>query len=207
MNALTGDLALMLERLERYSLPSTVALADAPQAAVLMPIICQPEPALLLTLRASGLSTHGGEVAFPGGRFDQTDLNLQTTALRESHEEVGLLADDVQLIRAMTPLVSRHGVHVTPFVGLIAPDIRYQPNEAEIAAVFNVPLKFFCSDPRQVTHRIDYLGQSWYIPCYQYGSYKIWGLTAMMIVELVNVLFDRHLDLNRPLSLSAVDVS
>lgn len=207
MKLKTSHLEPMLERLRRYSQSSTPAFGCAQQAAVLMPIVCQPEPALLLTLRASGLSTHGGEVAFPGGRFDLTDLNLAATALRESYEEVGLLADDVQLIRPMTPLVSRHGVQVTPFVGLIPPDINYQPNEAEIAAVFNVPLKFFCSDPRQVTHRIDYLGQSWYIPCYQYGSYKIWGLTAMMIVELVNVLFDRQLCLKRPLSLSAVDMS
>ena len=52
--------------------------------------------------------------------------------------------------------------------------------------------------PREVTHRIDYEGRSWYVPCYHYDNYKIWGLTAVMIVELVNLAFDAGIDLERP---------
>ena len=63
-------------------------------------------------------------------------------------------------------------------------------NDAEIAAVFSVPLEFFRSDPRELTHRIDYLGRSWYVPSYTYGEFRIWGLTAIMVVELVNLLYD-----------------
>ena len=161
-----------------------------PEAAVLVPITRSDEPELILTLRASGLSTHGGEVAFPGGRRDPEDPDLVFTALREAEEEIGLPPGLVEVIGPLSPLVSLHGLKVTPFVGLIPDYVEYRANDAEIAAVFSVPLEFFRSDPREVTHRIDYLGQSWYVPSYTYGEYRIWGLTAIMVVELVNLLFD-----------------
>ena len=74
----------------------------------------------------------------------------------------------------------------------------YLANDAEIAAVFSVPLDFFRQDPREHTHRIDYQGRSWYVPSYRFGEYKIWGLTAVMIVELVNLVFDAGIDLQQP---------
>ncbi|WP_027895921.1 CoA pyrophosphatase [Zestomonas thermotolerans] len=161
-----------------------------PEAAVLVPVTRSPEPELVLTLRASGLSTHGGEVAFPGGRRDPDDRDLVHTALREAQEEVGLPPGLVEVIGPLSQLVSRYGIKVTPIVGLVPDFVEYQPNDGEIAAVFSVPLEFFRQDPREVTHRIDYQGQSWYVPSYRYGDYRIWGLTAIIVVELVNLLFD-----------------
>ena len=64
---------------------------------------------------------------------------------------------------------------MTPFVGIIPDYVEYRANDAEIAAVFTVPLAFFRQDPRDHTHRIDYQGRSWYVPAYRYGEYKIWG--------------------------------
>ncbi|CAM5505343.1 hypothetical protein SSTU70S_01543 [Stutzerimonas stutzeri] len=63
--------------------------------------------------------------------------------------------------------------------------------------MFSVPLSFFCQDPREVTHRIDSQGQSWYIPSYRYGEYQIWGLTAIMIVELVNLVYDAGIEMRK----------
>jgi len=63
--------------------------------------------------------------------------------------------------------------------------------------VFKVPLEFFRGDPREMTHRIDYFGRSWYVPSYRFGEYKIWGLSAIMVVELVNLLFDDRIDLHQ----------
>ena len=71
-------------------------------------------------------------------------------------------------------------------------------HDAEIAAVFSVPLDFFRQDPREHTHRIDYQGRSWYVPSYRFGEYKIWGLTAIMIVELINLLYDAKISLHQP---------
>ncbi|PRD18083.1 UNVERIFIED_CONTAM: nudL, partial [Trichonephila clavipes] len=155
-----------------------------PEAAVLVPLTRSDEPELVLTLRASGLSTHGGEVAF--------------TALREAEEEVGLPPGLVEVVGPLSPLVSRFGIQVTPYVGVVPDYVEYRPNDSEIAAVFAVPLRFFLETPREVTHRIDYEGRSWYVPCYHYDNYKIWGLTAVMIVELVNLAFDAGIDLERP---------
>lgn len=169
-----------------------------PEAAVLMPITRAVEPELVLTLRAQGLSTHGGEVAFPGGRRDPQDPDLLFTALREAEEEIGLPPGVVEVAGPLSPLVSKHGIKVTPFVGIIPDYFQYRANDAEIAAVFTVPLAFFREDPREHTHRIDYQGRSWYVPSYRYGDYKIWGLSAIMIVELVNVLFDAGISMHRP---------
>lgn len=169
-----------------------------PEAAVLVPITRNEEPEVVLTLRASGLSTHGGEVAFPGGRRDPEDHDLVATALREAQEEIGLPPGLVEVIGPLSSLVSRHGIQVTPYVGIVPDFVEYQPNDGEIAAVFTVPLAFFCADPRETTHRIDYLGTSWYVPSYRYGEYKIWGLTAIMVVELVNLMYDVGIDMQRP---------
>eukprot|EP01030_Chromulinospumella_sphaerica_P006265 gene6265-6125_t len=155
-----------------------------PEAAVLVPITRSDEPELVLTLRASGLSTHGGEVAFPGGRRDPEDPDLVFTALREAEEEIGLPPGLVEVIGPLSPLISLHGIKVTPYVGVIPDFVEYRANDAEIAAVFSVPLEFFREDPREHTHRIDYQGRSWYVPSYRYGEFKIWGLTAIMIVDL-----------------------
>ena len=169
-----------------------------PEAAVLMPITRGLDPQLVLTLRASGLSTHGGEVAFPGGRRDPEDQSLVVTALREAHEEVGLVPGVVEVVGPLSTQISRHGIQVTPYVGFIPERVEFHANRAEIDAVFSVPLEFFREDPREITHRIDYLGYSWYVPSYRYAGFKIWGLTAIMIVELVNLIYDAGIQLREP---------
>lgn len=168
-----------------------------PEAAVLLPITRNEAPELVLTLRASGLSTHGGEVAFPGDRRDTDDPDLVFTALREAEEEIGLPPGLVEIVGPLSPLVSKHGILVTPFVGIIPDYVEYRPNDAEIAAVFSVPLAFFRDDPREHTHRIDHQGQNWYVPSYRFDGYKIWGLSAMMIVELINLVYDADISLHR----------
>ncbi|RML42749.1 MutT/nudix protein [Pseudomonas savastanoi pv. glycinea] len=120
------------------------------------------------------------------------------TALREAEEEIGLPPGLVEVVGPLSPLISKHGIKVTPYVGVIPDFVEYQPNDGEIAAVFSVPLEFFRQDTREHTHRIDYEGRSWYVPSYRYGGYKIWGLTAIMIVELVNVLYDTKISLHHP---------
>lgn len=188
----------LVQRVRSYSPRHLEADQHFSEAAVLVPITRSEEPELVLTLRASGLSTHGGEVAFPGGRRDPEDQDLIHTALREADEEIGLPPGLVEVIGPLSPVVSRYGIRVTPYVGLIPDYVEYRPNDAEIASVFSVPLTFLRQDPRETTHRIDHQGHSWYVPCYRYGPYKIWGLTAIMVVELVNLLFDAGIEMQKP---------
>lgn len=188
----------LLQRVRDYRPLTLVADQGFPEAAVLVPITRNDDPEVVLTLRASGLSTHGGEVAFPGGRRDPEDRDLVHTALREAEEEIGLPPGLVEIVGPLSTLVSRHGIQVTPIVAVVPDFVEYVANDAEIAAVFSVPLSFFRDDPREVTHRIDYLGRSWYVPSYRFGEFKIWGLTAIMVVELVNLIYDVGIDLKRP---------
>lgn len=192
----------VFKRVRAYS-PHRLAESERLQeAAVLMPVTRDSNPELVLTLRAQGLSTHGGEVAFPGGRRDPEDPDLLHTALRESQEEVGLLPSMVEVVGPLSQLVSRHGVKVTPYVGVVPGGVEYCANPCEIASIFTVPLEFFAQDQRESTHRIDYLGRSWFVPSYRFQEYKIWGLTAVMVVELVNVLYGTNIQLHQPPQLS-----
>lgn len=177
-----------------YEFPNTLK-----EAAVLVPILKKNEPEIVLTLRSNELSTHQGEVAFPGGKRDKTDNSLLQTALRESYEEIALIPDSVKVVGSLQSLVSKHHLMVKPYVGLVDDTFSYQANVDEIAHVFTVPLVFFKEIPHLVTHRVDCFGVSWYVPCYQYQQFKIWGLTACMIVELINLLFDNPIPLHRKL--------
>lgn len=196
----------VVRRLENYRPKKLQPLLSWRQAAVLVPVTRSGNPELLLTRRARGLSTHGGEVAFPGGRHDPEDADLLHTALRESREEVGLEPNKVQVAGSLSQVVSRHGILVTPYVGIIPPGLSYTANVDEIDSIFSAPLDFFAEDVRETTHRIDYLGESWYVPSYRFGQYKIWGLTAVMVVELVNLLYDRKLRLDVPPALSKKEI-
>lgn len=196
----------VIQRIQSYSPRSLVLPAHAREAAVLMPLTRAKNPEVILTLRSANLSTHGGEVAFPGGRRDPEDYDLIRTALRETHEEVGLAPDLVQVVGPLSELMSRHGIKVTPYVGFVPEAVEYQANAGEIDSVFSVPLDFFASDPRETTHRIDYLGKTWYVPSYHFAGYKIWGLTAVMLVELVNLVYDTQITLTEPPQLSKKEI-
>ena len=113
------------------------------QAAVLLPLVMHARPTLLLTQRTAHLSTHSGQIALPGGKVDATDTDAVDAALREAEEEIGLPPGLVEVVGPLSTLVSRHGIKVTPYVGLVPDFVEYRPNDGEIAAVFAVPLAFF----------------------------------------------------------------
>lgn len=192
----------MLEKMRAQVLqhkPRQIDSAGLPEAGVLIPITCvDDQPEIILTLRSRRLSTHSGEVAFPGGRRDPGDVDLCYTALREAHEEIGLLPELVDVVGPMDSLVSRFGIKVTPYVGIVPDVFDLRPNSGEIEEVFRVPVRYFLEDPREMTHRIDYEGRSWYVPSYRYEGFKIWGLTALMLAELMNVAFDARIPLHTP---------
>jgi len=178
--------------------------SDRPQASVLIALTDSPDPEVILTRRASHLSTHRGEVAFPGGKQDDTDPDLLYTALREAQEEVGLDPALVEVIGSLGQVMSKHQLQVTPWVGIVPPDLCLEPNPHELESLFRVPLSFFLEDRRQRTDAINFRGKTHYVPAYQYGDYVIWGLTAYMLVELLNVGFDAGIPMKpRPEHLEA----
>ena len=152
------------------------------QAGVLVAITDEIDPHLVLTRRADHLNTHSGEVAFAGGKRDDTDPDIIFTALREAHEEINLASRDVTVIGQLDQVVSRFGYVVTPIVGVIPADTQFTANLDELDAVFKVPLRFFLE-----TEPHDYFERgSFSIPSFHYEGFRIWGLTSMMITEMVN---------------------
>lgn len=181
-------ITLIKERLLAYEpAPLTAPHFEArDQAAVLVPIITSDEPALLLTQRATAMNAHAGEVAWPGGRQDPGDSSLMSTALRETHEELGIGPHQIEIVGELRPFISKFGLLVTPFVGVLEDPVDLMPNPAEIEAVFGVPLEYLLGDPRSSTDIIERHGERHEVPVYHFDGYKIWGLTAMILREFLN---------------------
>lgn len=164
--------------------------SDQPEAAVLVPITDEETPRLVLTRRASHMSSHAGEVAFPGGKKDHDDRSIVATALRESHEEIGLEPKEVEVIGALSPARSKFGLMVTPIVGIIHPDQNFVPNEEELDRIFTVPLNYFMENEPSHIHEATYEGVTFQVPSFNYQGNIIWGLTAYFIADFMNQIFD-----------------
>ena len=154
-------------------------------AAVLMPIVQRERPTVLLTERTAHLSTHKGQVAFPGGRSDPEDLDAAATALREAHEEVGLEANRIEVLGSLPIYVTGSSFIVTPVVALVQPGFALQPNPYEVADVFEVPLDFLLNPAHHERHALEWQGlrREWFAMPYQDGERQryIWGATAAML--------------------------
>ncbi|MDX1692359.1 MAG: CoA pyrophosphatase [Ketobacteraceae bacterium] len=181
------------ERLQEFNRPPPVN--QQPEAAVLIPITDQPLPELVLTRRAQHLSSHAGEVAFPGGKRDPEDADLVETALRETHEEIALPPQAVEVLGHMPPARSKFGLLVTPFVGVFDPSLPLIPNEDELDHIFSVPLQYFIDNEPTGIHQAEYDGRIFDVPCYNYKGNVIWGLTAYFIAQFVNHAFDTEINI------------
>jgi len=177
--------------------PGDVVLSTA-QAAVLIAITDHPEPDVILTRRADHLTSHAGEVAFPGGKRDPEDDDVYHTALRESFEEIRLPPEQVELVGAMPESVSKMGLKVVPVIGIIPHQLELVASEDEIDSIFRVPLRYFLETPPPDFTEKEYMGVRYRIPCYHYQGYEIWGLTAYFITDSFNRIFDTGFELVMP---------
>jgi 8-oxo-dGTP pyrophosphatase MutT (NUDIX family) len=154
-------------------------------AAVLLPIVLRSEPTVLLTLRTSHLSTHSGQIAFPGGKIDATDADAVTAALREAQEEIGLNTAFIEVLGQLPIYTTGSMFHVTPVVALVSPGFILQPNPFEVADVFEVPLHFLMNPANHRHHLLHWQGveREWLSMPYQDGATErfIWGATAGML--------------------------
>ena len=169
-----------------------------PQASVLIAILNYGEyiksPELIYTQRSSHLSTHSGEVSFPGGKTEDGDSSLFDTALRESNEEMSLNRADVTMLGKLDYLISRHKIEVNPFIATVDKAQNLQPNE-EIQEIFTVPLSFLL-DPNNIKREsIERQGSVWEVPTWKLKDQKIWGLTAMITVNFLNICFDANIEI------------
>lgn len=158
-------------------------------AAVLVPLVERDAGlSVLLTRRTAHLRDHAGQIAFPGGRLEPQDADALACALRESEEEVGLRRDLVTPIGQLDVYVTRTGFEVTPIVGRIAAPLDLTPDPFEVAEAFEVPLAFFLDPANREIQSRDYRGKTRHFYVYPYRDYYIWGATAGMLNNLVEVM-------------------
>jgi 8-oxo-dGTP pyrophosphatase MutT (NUDIX family) len=150
----------------------------AKPAAVLFPVVARPEGlSVLLTERAGHLSTHAGQVAFPGGRIEPGE-SAEEAALRESREEIGLAAGHARPIGFLPPFFSGTGYRVTPVMALLDPAMTLKPDPGEVARVFEVPLDHVLHMPNYRRSSIFWRGRDRTFYVLDYDDAYIWGVTA-----------------------------
>lgn len=157
-------------------------------AAVLLPLLIRDgQDCVLFTRRTEHLQHHGGEISFPGGARHDDDPDLAATALRETAEEIGVPAEHVELHGRLDDFWSIHGYHVVPYVGTISHPFPYRVADQEIAELIEAPLDHFRAagvhHVQDWTHR----GRVHPVDFYRYGEHCIWGLTAAILRQFLEV--------------------
>jgi 8-oxo-dGTP pyrophosphatase MutT (NUDIX family) len=171
-------------------LAADLALMEPPRpAAVLVPVVARPELTVLLTVRTDHLTTHAGQVAFPGGKMEPEDKDPVATALREAYEEIGLEAACVEPLGYLDSYRSGTGFHIMPVVGLVRPDFTLRLEPREVAAAFEVPLAFLMDSANHQQHSREWRGRRRFYYAMPYGERYIWGATAGMIKNMHEKLF------------------
>jgi 8-oxo-dGTP pyrophosphatase MutT (NUDIX family) len=165
------------------------------RAAVLVPLVRRPQGlTVLLTRRTDHLNDHAGQVSFPGGRTDPEDVDAIATALREAQEEVGLAADEIEVIGVLPTYTTVTAYEVTPVVGLLDPPRALALDAFEVAEVFEVPLAFLMDPANHRRHAMEFQGIARRFISMPWGAdaggqpYFVWGATAAMLRNLYGFL-------------------
>lgn len=158
------------------------------ESAVLAPLFARDnQPHLVFTERPKHLRQHGGQISFPGGSresFDQTPLH---TALRETREELGIKPEQVDVLGRLDELPTITEFRIVPFVGVIPDGIKYVPNPEEVEEVVEVPFAYFLDAAHLRTEKRVVRAEEREIYFYDYGRHTIWGATARIVRNLVEV--------------------
>jgi 8-oxo-dGTP pyrophosphatase MutT (NUDIX family) len=185
MGRTDSTLTALREVLLPTDLAAAIEVRASVDAAVLVPLHMKRGVLhAVFTRRHHELPRHAGEISFPGGRRDAEDADLIATALRETHEEVGLPPDSVELIGALEPIptvVTGYAIH--PFVGIVPNSFRWTPSDGEVAAVIDLPLPAVAAgyERRRLVRR----GAAIRTDAYVVDDHVIWGATARIVSDLL----------------------
>ena len=159
-------------------------------AAVLVPLFRKEgRPHVLLTKRSDFVEHHRGEISFPGGKLDPEDPDLQSCALRETAEEVGVSPSDVHILGELDDFYTvATQFHVVPFVGTIPYPYEFRVSAREIAGLLGVPLDIFFDPERRSEDIWTFQGQEVNVVSYRWEGHTIWGATARILKHFAELL-------------------
>ena len=145
---------------------------------------------LVLIVRNTYPGVHSSQIAFPGGRVEEFDINLQQTALRETHEEIGIPPHKINVVRPFTEIyIPPSNFMVYPFLGYCKHEIAFELQQEEVAGIIELPFSEFMDEAIVVTKTMDTsYSESIDVPCFKVEEHYIWGATAMMLSELKETL-------------------
>ena len=194
MNLTEDEIAVRLREAQQSTKADGYAESDAPvdslkRAAVLVPLLRhEDEWHILYTRRTDRVESHKGQVSFPGGACDEGETTPEQTALREANEEIGLRPGDVRILGRLNPMATISSFRVTPVVGVIPWPAVFRPAQAEVARVFTIPLKWLAERSNRWEFHMP--GQKHGVIVYHpYDGETLWGATARMTVEFLEILF------------------
>jgi len=179
-----------VERIETLENPIN-ALKVPKTAAVLMLLYPKDKKThLVLIVRNTYKGVHSAQVAFPGGKYEETDSDFAYTALRETQEEVGVNPQEVELIKPFTPMyIPPSNFMVHPFLGLAKQEIQFVPQPSEVSQIIELPLSVFLDESIVITARMSTsYNNEMLVPAFNIENKVVWGATAMMLSELKEVL-------------------
>jgi 8-oxo-dGTP pyrophosphatase MutT (NUDIX family) len=172
--------------------PNRIELSEYPDftpAAVLVPLFESEDGlSIILTKRTDSVDTHKGQIAFPGGMKDETDVDLTATALRETQEELGIDSMHIDVLGTLDEHPVPSGFIITPVVAFLDHIPKITPHSAEVAEVFDIPLSFFANDNHCRMEEREFRGVVRKVWFYSFGKHTIWGATAAIIRNLLAVL-------------------
>jgi 8-oxo-dGTP pyrophosphatase MutT (NUDIX family) len=160
-------------------------------AAVLVPVVLSETPGILLTKRTASLSSHAGQVSFPGGRIDPGDAGPEAAALREAQEEIGLDPARVEVLGRMADQVTGTGYRITPILAVVPPGQRYEICVAEVEEIFELPMSVVMDPdaPRLQRQHVRGVWREYWV--WPHSRHYIWGATAAILVRLAERLRER----------------
>ncbi len=171
--------------------PEIVAGNSLKPAAVLIAIQERADgDYVVLTKRGDNMPTHKGQIAFPGGRVHAGDADLVATALRESHEEIGVVPEHVRVLGRLDEFTAGYGIVVTPVVGVIPPQYDFLLDLAETSAVASVPIRSLMEPGTYVKNAHLSPGGHPSYHFYVNNGWDIWGVTARILVQFLELAYD-----------------
>ncbi len=150
--------------------------------------------------RPNYIGAHGGQISLPGGKYEPNDINLRTTALRETKEEIGVPKDQIEILGHLSPIyIPNSNFNVTPFVGFVNNKPKFIADPYEVQNIIEAPLAQLLSDKSISTFKKEINGHTIEAPYYNIKGHVIWGATAMIISEL-KVIIRQNIPNLMPLS-------